>query len=399
MNDHAPSATVAMAPPATTTAGAAEPSRELDIFISYCQKEELAELLCDLIRTALYGDDVEAARKRVFYTGAVETGLRPGAEFNAMLKGLEQARCVVAVVTRETRNSIAMQAEMALANASKKLIPTVARESYRQLLTWPFAETQASTLDDELAVRQLIDTVGEKIGRQPTYNEEAEKKCGALVKRAKEIHHPIAPPRKTWPLAGVAVASVAVAVAALAGFWGGARAAVGPRLVAVDGTPIDGTEIHIVHQSTLPRKRLSSRLHELRSELGDETTTAEVHRVFMDVLKATNTQWGFSDATLKELEGIVTRWTSGNSGVENAGNLTCDKMPVALDRDWCALLAAKLDSKVTQFDDTKYAIARIGSGNAGSQPPAVVMISGKAVPGKPSWMVQDIGTVLLRITP
>jgi hypothetical protein len=389
MSTHPQPVTTATVP---STAGDPDTAGALDIFISYCSREPLAGRLFELIRTTVYGGNDEETTRRVFYSGHVDASLPPGGKFDEMLKRLERSTCVVAIVTRQTMNSTAMLSEMAVANAAKKLIPALARESYRHLLTWPFAETQGSMLDSESGVQQLLTTIGAKIGRPATFDAAAKEKCRELAAQAKRTHRPVAPPWRSWLLAA---ALLAITVG-IAGYWFGSREK-GPRLVAIDGTPIDGIEIRTVHQSTLPRKRLSSRLHELRQKLGPSTETSEVHNAFMDVLTATNSQWGFSDETLKKLRTIVEEWKSGDSKIEYAGRLDCNDMPIDVDKKWCAALEAEIPAKLDDFDNTVYAIARIGTEVRGRQPPPVVMTTGKQVPGHRTWIVQGVNTVLLRI--
>ena len=375
-------------------------SDTLDFFISHSSKDTIAQALFTLLGDEVYGGDVAEIKRRVFFSSNGEVGLSAGENFETLLDRVNSAKRVVALVTLTSCCSPAVQTEMVHALHRQALIPVVARKEYRSLLKWPFDRLNTLSLDSPGDVRSLMMQLGQVAGRDVPGRNDA--RYARLADEARRSCPKPPPPQRWWRVAAITLVALLIPLIGIAFFVGKGRAA--PRAVTVGTTKeevIDGTSIMIIHRTTFPRKRLSSRLHEIHATLGlNDVSHTEVHDLFMTALRATNQAWGLTTEQLGVLEGIVTQWRSGGSQVEFASDTGCNALPVTLDQAWCTAVEG-LFSQGTRgdFDNTEFAIARLGPEASPPPRPLTVLTVRTPVPGHPRWTVEDIGAVTLRVEP
>lgn len=392
------------------------------IFISHCsvqgEVDKVAQRLKDLIGSELFAGDEQLINREVFFTGSAETGMRPGEQFAAMLRNVQQARVVVAVVTKETNRSIAMLAEMAVATANATLLPVATRRSYRRLLSWPFDSLHMPALDNAEDVRGLLREIANRCGLPETAAARPGKRCDDFAHWVTDNYTDLVGPRRSWKIAAAASCAAAIIAAAI-GYWGGSlqgREQLTSMQHGVE-TLISGVSVCVVYQGTLPRKQLVKRMDEILEAVkklddpsdkacdrGTQPTTRVVHpealvrKVFVEALKIT----GALDDR-KELVEIAQRWKNRQPGPAPAGDQeskapkqsdhpNCDNKLEQTDRDWCNVVVKPGPESAKRFDDTEFAIVRIGD-------EFVALAAGKRVPGRGRWQVRTVRSVMIAAQP
>jgi hypothetical protein len=315
-----------------------------DLFISHWSGDKkLGDALVALLTEALYPDckgknqDQDQVGQWVFYTSRVDTGLKGGEPFDAMLKQLDAAKLVVAIVTPRSVRSIAVQAEMTLAKRQGKLIPVAPRAPYAKLLSWPVDHVEAKNLSSEAAAEALVRQVGGDLKREVVWTDATREKGRALARRARWAY---------WrPVRWTPYLAVLALLLMMATGWGayatGVRSA-GPKRYQLTKAEqrINGAVVRLDYQNTFPARNLTPRLRHMWQTLGEKRDPGEIRRLFAAALRQHPTQ------DLGILAELVNDWRTKDQG---------------LDERWASavngLVGPGFDR--TAFDDTVFAVLRI----------------------------------------
>lgn len=246
-----------------------------------------------------------------------------------------------------------------------------------------------------------------------TLSSTVESRCEELAAKAKAIYPdpvPQKPPGPPWRwIAATTVLAGAATWLLMTALQPDRAQSV--TLAAGMETLINGIPVKIVHQNTLPEKRLRWRMHQLYEDLKESegaSETAQVRKIFRSVLEKAMDEFGIEKKRVDPLGAIVERWEwKDGFDAQDASDRRCDQLQ-SLDREWCDELlkafggieGAPADvmnhakEQIDLFDETDYAVARTPADDETAR--FEVLMKGLRWPGR-DWEVSHIRAVTLRI--